>query len=63
MKMKYGNAKMDVVLFAAEDIIATSMIDSTVPSTDSSDPTGGLINGGVGTGDSADFEDMFPGLN
>lgn len=66
MKLKYGIPKMDVVPFAAEDIIVASMVDPTVPSTnptDPTDPTGGLTNGGTGTGDSADFKDMFPGLN
>ena len=69
MKMKYGIPKMDVVPFAAEDIIAASMIEPTVPGTDPTDPTivtdpsSGLTNGGTGSGDSADFTDMFPGLN
>ena len=51
MKMSYVNAEMEIVLFDNEDVIATSGPTS-----------GGLINGGVGSGDSGKFEDLFPGL-
>lgn len=49
MKQFYEVAEMDVVLFENEDVIATS-------------EHSGLINGGVGSGDSGKFEDLFPGL-
>lgn len=49
MKSFYQDAEMEVVAFEAEDIICTSN-------------SGGLINGGIGSGDSADFSDLFPGL-
>lgn len=49
--MTYMNAEMDIVLFENEDVITTS--DAT---------SGGLINGGIGEGDSGKFEDLFPGL-
>lgn len=51
MKMAYVSAEMEVILFENEDVIATS--DAT---------SAGLINGGVGSGDSGRFEDLFPGL-
>lgn len=51
MKMQYIGAEMEIVLFESEDIIATS-----------SPTSNGLINGGVGSGDSGKFEDLFPGL-
>lgn len=60
MKLQYGVPKMDVVPFTAEDIIVTSMIDPTVPSTAPTEPSG-LTNGGTGTGGSASYGDMFPG--
>lgn len=47
MKQMYELAQMEIVAFETEDVITTS---------------GGLINGGVGTGDSGKFEDLFPGL-
>lgn len=48
MKQLYELAEMEVVHFEVEDIITTS--------------GGGLINGGVGSGDEGSFEDLFPGL-
>ena len=51
MKMSYVNAEMEIVLFDNEDVIATS-----------SPTSNGLITGGVGSGDSGRFEDLFPGL-
>ncbi len=51
MKNFYQDAEMEVVAFDAEDVISTSGGNS-----------GGLVNGGVGSGDSADFGDLFPGL-
>lgn len=48
MKMFYENPEMDVVLFAAEDVITTS--GST---------GGGLIDGGEGDGPSIDWDDIF----
>lgn len=47
MKHLYQEAEIEVVAFEAEDVICTS---------------GGLVNGGTGSGDSADFDDLFPGL-
>ena len=47
MKQMYELAQMEVVHFEVEDIITTS---------------GGLINGGVGSGDIGQFDDLFPGL-
>lgn len=47
--MKYINAEMEVVFFEDLDVIATS-------------DTGGLVNGGIGDGDSGKFEDLFPNL-
>lgn len=63
MKLKYGIAKMEIVPFAAEDVIAASLMDPTIPSTEATEPTSGLTNGGTGSGGSADFSDMFPGLS
>ena len=51
MKMNYVDAEMEIILFENEDVIATSGPTS-----------GGLINGGVGSGDSDSFENLFPGL-
>ena len=51
--MKYINAEMEVVFFEDLDVIATS---------NASDFNGGLVNGGIGTGDSGKFEDLFPNL-
>lgn len=51
MKRDYITAELEIVLLDKEDIIATS-----------APTTSGLINGGVGTGDSGKFEDLFPGL-
>ena len=48
MKQFYESAEMEVVVFENEDVITTS--------------GGGLINGGVGSGDVGKFEDLFPGL-
>ena len=48
MKQMYELAEMEVVHFEIEDIITTS--------------GGGLINGGVGSGDVGQFDDLFPGL-
>jgi hypothetical protein len=45
--MDYIFAEMEVILFENEDVIATS---------------GGLINGGVGSGDSDRFDNLFPDL-
>lgn len=53
--MNYINAEMDIVLFENVDVIATS--DSTDVTS-----TGGLVNGGIGEGDSGKFEDLFPNL-
>lgn len=47
MKLMYEVPEMEIVLFETEDVISTS---------------GGLIDGGVGSGDSGDFKDLFPGL-
>ncbi len=49
--MNYINAEMEIVLFDNEDVICTSGPTS-----------GGLINGGVGSGDSGRFGDLFPNL-
>ncbi|MBQ7344977.1 MAG: hypothetical protein IJW45_02815 [Oscillospiraceae bacterium] len=49
MKQFYEIAEMEIVAFEVEDVITTS--------------GGGLINGGVGSGDSSDFSDLFPGLS
>ena len=48
MKHNYEIAEMEIVSFEAEDVITTS--------------GGGLINGGIGSGDSGDFSELFPGL-
>jgi hypothetical protein len=48
MKQMYELAEMEVVHFEIEDVIPTS---------------GGLINGGVGSGDVGQFDDLFPGLS
>lgn len=50
--MKYISAEMEIVFFEDLDVIATS------------EPTfnGGLVNGGIGEGDSGKFEDLFPNL-
>ena len=52
MKTFYQDPEMDVIAFAAEDVITTS------------GDSGGLTNGGIydGNGDSGDFGDLFPGL-
>lgn len=52
MKMFYQDPELEVVLFAAEDVIATSGTGTG----------GGMIDGGVGDGDSSNFEDLFPDL-
>lgn len=52
MKIFYEAPEMEISRFETEDVITTS---STVS-------TGGLTNGGVGSGDSGKFEDLFPGL-
>ena len=49
MKMFYESPEMDISRFETEDVIITST-------------GGGLTNGGVGSGDSGKFEDLFPGL-
>lgn len=49
MKKIYEIAQMEIVEFEVEDVITTS--------------GGGLINGGVGSGDSGNFSDLFPGLS
>ena len=51
MKHLYQEAEIEVVAFEAEDVICTS-----------GGTSGGLINGGTGSGDEADFGDLFPGL-
>ena len=48
MKQMYELAEMEVVHFEIEDVITTS---------------GFLINGGVGSGDVGQFDDLFPGLS
>lgn len=45
----YETPEMEITVFAEEDVIHTS------------EPVG-LINGGIGSGDSSDFSDLFPGL-
>ena len=47
--MNYVNAEMEVVFFEDLDVISTS-------------GNGGLVNGGIGEGDSGKFEDLFPNL-
>jgi len=56
MKMNYINAEMEIVLFEKEDVIATSGPITSSPTSN------GLINGGIGSGDSGKFDDLFPGL-
>ena len=56
--MKYINAEMEVVFFEDLDVIATS--DPT--DVTSSSGSGGLINGGIGEGDSGKIDELFPGL-
>ena len=53
--MTYMNAEMEIVLFENLDVIATSSPTDVTS-------TGGLINGGIGEGDSGKFEDLFPNL-
>lgn len=55
--MKYINAEMEVVFFEDLDVIATSD-----PTDVTSSGSGGLINGGIGEGDSGKFDELFPGL-
>lgn len=50
MKQMYEVAEMEVVLFEAEDIITTSA-------------SGGLTDGGVSSGESGSFNDLFPSLS
>lgn len=49
MKMHYESPEMEISRFATEDVITTST-------------TGGLTNGGTGTGGSTSFGDLFPEL-
>ena len=53
--MKYINAEMEIVFFEDLDVITTSNAEEITS-------TGGLINGGIGEGDSGKFEDLFPNL-
>lgn len=51
--MRYINADMEIVFFEDLDVIATS---------DETTFNGGLVDGGVGEGDSGKFDDLFPNL-